>query len=573
MAAGSQWRQQSGRLSIELEDHTLLRATSLATVLHSFGAHFRAASLAGWQFTQEEADRLYANSRHTASIKYFLSHAWQDGRLEKWLTLCLHFNLPGAMLLSSLVVVIVRIPGAIGILPLTTIELCDEEEVHYAPWCYTFGLLSYLGCVHFWHYMPQWLLGHRGSTVFMDKLCIHQADVTRKQAGILAFAAFIAKSKYVCCLWSPEYFTRLWCTLEMAAMTTSSNQAALPMVFLPVKLYKMAYCLFLFVALGRMLYAINNVTGRVLPAASFMGLMCIILAPLLLTNSVRQYYRDRMELEKQLQVFSVDDAACCFEDDRAVIYEALREWFGDTHTFDELVRTQVRAHIIEAIGSKVHVPLAVNIPIMLLQVFYYIDFAGSHCYGFRTWDVNAFNLLQDLAWLFCVGSVLPMQLRLASCLPAFRWRLPDMAATAVLALGGGLAVAGQFVAIFVVMEEFEVVWQMLFVTLLCALWFAWLQRESFRSSSTQQATSKPGTIGHATAVADPPAHGERGLSEAAAEPGTSGRTVATAELPAHSERELSRAASEPDTVEFKTAAADAPAGGEQKLSEIRWAQL
>lgn len=457
--------------------------------------------MASREFSEEEADQLFAQSRQVDRITYFLSHTWQDSRHEKWLALCLHFNLLGAMLASSLLVVGLKITGVLASLPAMRVALCGRQEADYGPWCCIFGASSFFFCLHAWHYMPKWLLGSRGVSTFLDKVCVHQADPERKQAGICAFAHFIAKSERVLCLWSPGYFTRLWCMLEMAAMFASSKQAALPLVVLPLKLYKLEYGLLLFLALACAAASAKNLLGQVIPAAGAAGLLCV-LAFMSLAHAARRYVRDRVELDARLRAFSVDNVACASEEDRAMVTGALQSWFGEPDAFNELVRTRVRAHVAAAIGSEVHVPLALSLPCMLILAFQRADLAASGCYEHPSGAPHIAALLQDLAWMFCLGSILPMQLRLASCAPGApkRWA-EEWATTALLALVGAAALAGEFAVLFLLMGGSGPAWPLAPITAACALRFLWLHKESLGWRATAGGLGRPSTP-------RPPTHGK-----------------------------------------------------------------
>merc|ERR1719436_812263 len=75
------------------------------------------------------------------------------------------------------------------------------------------------GSVEFWLIF---LFGHyvwgysRPSKAFVDKACIPQSDEEQKRRGILALAGFLRSSDRLVTLWTPRYFTRLWCVFEVA---------------------------------------------------------------------------------------------------------------------------------------------------------------------------------------------------------------------------------------------------------------------------------------------------------------------------------------------------------------------
>ena len=58
--------------------------------------------------------------------------------------------------------------------------------------------------------------GHRPPSVWVDKLCIHQTDMAKKEEQINALPVFVAHSTKMLILWDDTYFERLWCNLELA---------------------------------------------------------------------------------------------------------------------------------------------------------------------------------------------------------------------------------------------------------------------------------------------------------------------------------------------------------------------
>merc|ERR1712205_221817 len=68
----------------------------------------------------------------------------------------------------------------------------------------------------FWQRFQQ-LVGLTPHFLFIDKHCIKQDEPELKARGIYGLAGFLLRSERLVLLWSPRYFTRLWCTFELAA--------------------------------------------------------------------------------------------------------------------------------------------------------------------------------------------------------------------------------------------------------------------------------------------------------------------------------------------------------------------
>ena len=64
----------------------------------------------------------------------------------------------------------------------------------------------------------------------------------------------------------------------------------------------------------------------------------VLIAMSLLFHVLRQYMRERIELKAQLERFSVLSAKCYSPDDRDIIHETIRRWYGSLEAFDNEVR-------------------------------------------------------------------------------------------------------------------------------------------------------------------------------------------------------------------------------------------
>mmetsp|Transcript_49738 Transcript_49738/g.118466 ORF Transcript_49738/g.118466 Transcript_49738/m.118466 type:complete len:263 (-) Transcript_49738:13-801(-) len=198
-------------LSLDLEDSTLLRATRLVHVLEGRGKHLKANSLAR-DFSAEEATVLINKSHNVEQIDVFISHCWQDHHTPKVFALLIHSNLRAAVCISAIVACISASLCRIGVLP----KIRQSDGFAFFPWALLFGSSTFFLILMTWHRVRDRC--SFSTQYFLDKFCVHQEDDTLKERGVRSFAAFVAASDRMVLLWSPTYFTRLWCTLEMAAM-------------------------------------------------------------------------------------------------------------------------------------------------------------------------------------------------------------------------------------------------------------------------------------------------------------------------------------------------------------------
>ena len=206
-----------GHLSLDLQDFSLLRGTRLVQVLRRFGSELRANSLKD-TFTQEEAERLFGRSAQVQKIDHFISHCWQDERFAKVVALHIHCNLRPAVLSSLFLAMLAVSLTRLKFLPV--VEAGVSNEIPHFPWGLCVGMSSFFMILFSWHYLQDlWST----KVYFLDKFCVHQGDSLLKQQGVRSFAAFVAQSDHMLLLWSPQYFTRLWCRLAEHERWTSAR--------------------------------------------------------------------------------------------------------------------------------------------------------------------------------------------------------------------------------------------------------------------------------------------------------------------------------------------------------------
>ncbi|CAE7760434.1 znrf3, partial [Symbiodinium pilosum] len=253
-------------LSITLKDDSLMRATHIGHVLTGCGRYLKAMSLQDHALTVDKAEAMFVKSREVSEIDYFISHCWMDGRLSKVCALWIHSNLAGAFFCSACIAIPAASLRAAGILPVNPNR--HVTEVNSVPYALTTGSIAFLCGLAFWHHVPV-ALGRR-HRYFFDKFCVHQADPEIKKKAVASFGAFVLHSRRLLLLWSPTYFTRLWCTLEIAALCkgTSGDDTEdykLPLDFLPLRLAKVSCsawlvftCIYWFLQIWRLMHFVNT---------------------------------------------------------------------------------------------------------------------------------------------------------------------------------------------------------------------------------------------------------------------------------------------------------------------------
>jgi len=394
----------ASRLSTKLKDRALLRGTSLAHVLEGLGKHLRSSALpAGNQV----AEAIFQKSCPVTRIDYFISHCWSDSRSGKVFALWIHSNLNAAMVASSVVAAACTVLGRYRLLPVVAPR--DLGFVFF-PWALLLG-----GCCFFF-VLGSWqrVLARLGRPVFyfLDKFCVHQTDLELKHAGVASFGAFVALSDRMLLLWSPAYFTRLWCMLEVSAMVkTSEHHAELPIEFVSLQLATLSFYLW---ATGFFVLAavqVNTVVSKPLADVYFIGITVLIAAYFQMA-AFRRYAFDRRSLEQQLRTFAVQQAECSDPKDRAMIEETIHSWFGDVEVCNRQIRETIGDKVMAFLGPARHYPTRMLVPILLIHVFTNVDYMAGSWYDDGTGWKLAGPLVGFGTWAMLM---VPLSFRLCHC--------------------------------------------------------------------------------------------------------------------------------------------------------------
>ena len=86
----------------------------------------------------------------------------------------------------------------------------------------------YTPFIHHCRYFGQHCVPSLRNDQFLDKACISQESTETMTEGISNLHVFLQRSKRLVILWSPDYFTRLWCTWEVAVYVKQSYYSTIP---------------------------------------------------------------------------------------------------------------------------------------------------------------------------------------------------------------------------------------------------------------------------------------------------------------------------------------------------------
>jgi len=316
---------------------SLLRAVTSSALLKRCAASFRA---------QEFTDGNYQKSFEAKEIGDFISHDWASGRVGKLLALCLIYNSQAALLIStvtSLVLAWLQY-GADPILPtpMFSMPLAEETDERggrarkYGYWCMVISPVVFVVVFLFWQDWRYVLkLGTR--TCFLDKYCIDQANPERKAAGILGLAGFLRCSDRIVILWTPRYFTRLWCTYEVASWLHLQKPLT-SVLFMPLAHATIVVTL---AVAGWFSFILLVATAPYFPRLYFQLVGVGLLIGLSLgAHQARHSAAHLRAIQDQLKNFSVTSANCfccsvghvsngeVIPCDREVVYTTIGAWFN-----------------------------------------------------------------------------------------------------------------------------------------------------------------------------------------------------------------------------------------------------
>lgn len=368
-------------------DPDVLRSMPAHKALYGFGAVLRNS--------RGDGDT-YALSEPADKIAHFWSHSWWANMWHKICTLLLVYAGPWAALASVVAAAICCLLVRLHVVPGNLCMGSGCETHAHCPqdsYCETFGrcfpialccrtnsgingtcpvdcdseydapelpvlrflpffvgALIFVAVVFFWR---------PSTSVFLDKVCIHQTDLDKKQRGIDGLGGFLRMSSSMVVLWDETYFNRLWCTFELAAYLHLRRDSARIPVIPVVRGWTILLCVLITYMAYFSVIMVDRVNEEgLLQFAIGQAIMLVYLV--FFMRIARRYAYQRSELIAQLTNFSPQAANCwcCsvghvhpetkeeVKCDRLVVYHAIRSFFPrGLEDFQAMVRGPVRKRI------------------------------------------------------------------------------------------------------------------------------------------------------------------------------------------------------------------------------------
>jgi hypothetical protein len=177
---------------------------------------------------------LFARSRPVLRYGFFVSHSWSASRWEKYFGLLYRFSFVPALVAMHLASLLAGALFVAGVLPpMATLAFADLPGVQVpgGAYCQLIGTAAFVAVLLGWVRLVSLaeavgLVARR--ECFVDKMCISQIDDSdAKVRGIDQIGRFLRNSEELLILWSPDYFSRLWCCFEIAVYLHLGERGAL----------------------------------------------------------------------------------------------------------------------------------------------------------------------------------------------------------------------------------------------------------------------------------------------------------------------------------------------------------
>ena len=330
-------------------DTAIMRGIELHKSLWGFGRLWRRSPI---DLKIEARAGLWEKSKPVQRYNAFLSHTWRTPGRWKVFSLLLRSSwkqiLLGWILCLSVVAVLIVvdvIPMELSVPPVPggTLGYYANPGFFWFPWTFITSVIALPVLMVIIPYLPSFC--RKPSMCFLDVVSIHQTDEELMHRGIYGLGGFLTQSEELWVLWSPPYFTRLWCVFEMAAFHAANpdGKVRLHPIFLEKATMIIMFINHAFMPIQVHL-ELNTVLMPFLARQAFTNTFKIVLV-FIYTHLLRKVYREKNEAINSLENFSLAEVHCRTDFDKEYILNAIREWYGDEKIFEGFVRHELREEL------------------------------------------------------------------------------------------------------------------------------------------------------------------------------------------------------------------------------------
>jgi len=273
-----------------------------------------------------------------------------------------------------------------------------------------------VGVPMFWFILFTWqtLAGHlfSGSTIFVDKACVHQADPELKKKGIENLAAFVYYSWSMLVCYSDVYLQRLWTVYEFASflMLHPGGTMHIRPVLLGLVVVVGAFASYISFCAARFWYA----QMHTLP---FLTLQEVALAPAVIAFAIvqRPWAFERAQIGERVKHFRICEAKCFAEEDRALVQQNIISFMKllnyvpdaasdeDIYTaFEALVRKEV-PHLLAVSFGRVGVPYLHVVIMFVPQLLNGFEWFSANFQSGASWRGLSSSLIFDMTAALAIG--------------------------------------------------------------------------------------------------------------------------------------------------------------------------
>ena len=300
-----------GELGLTM-DPSLLRGATADLLIKNRSEIFSSNVL-----SQKDLAQLHESTAIVSFLHDFFSHSWRTARLDKWAALLLYLNAQAAALAMVATTVLWSLLESFGVVPRLLVWYYADRHMMTTGMPVLVGLASGIIFLINWQRLRSFI-GLRPRYCFLDKVCIDQVDDARKAAGIASLGAFLGSAENFVVLFSPDYFSRLWCCYELAAFRHLQVAGKQKITFLPLAFPRVLFANAVAIAVACLPYAVIPIIGPWLGidtnavTTGFLNWGCLPGAVLCMWTmyECQRYVDARDMIDEQLDNFSVTKTEC-----------------------------------------------------------------------------------------------------------------------------------------------------------------------------------------------------------------------------------------------------------------------